>query len=52
MLKKLTAAEPKIYMNEILKDTEHSTVIYFPSAFMSLKVWIEIEAAVKEEVRV
>uniref|UniRef100_A0A1I7VDW5 E3 UFM1-protein ligase 1 homolog n=1 Tax=Loa loa TaxID=7209 RepID=A0A1I7VDW5_LOALO len=49
VFKKLSIAEPKIYMKEILKDTEHSTLIYFPSAIISRKVWNEIEAAVKEE---
>lgn len=50
IFKKLSVAEPKIYMKEILKDTEHSTLIYFPSAIINVKVWNEIETAVKEEV--
>ncbi|KAL3985346.1 hypothetical protein ACH3XW_38255 [Acanthocheilonema viteae] len=49
VFKKLFISEPKIYMKEILQDMEHSTLIYFPSAILSIKVWNEIEAVVKEE---
>ncbi|VDK61992.1 unnamed protein product [Onchocerca ochengi] len=49
VFKKLSVAEPKIYMKEVLNNVEHSTLIYFPSAIISMKVWNEIETAVKEE---
>lgn len=50
VFKKLSVSEPKIYMKEILQNTEYSTLVYFPSAILSAKVWNEIEEAVKEEV--
>uniref|UniRef100_A0A0R3RQ74 E3 UFM1-protein ligase 1 homolog n=1 Tax=Elaeophora elaphi TaxID=1147741 RepID=A0A0R3RQ74_9BILA len=49
VFKKLSVSEPKIYMKEILEDTEYSTLIYFPSAILSVKIWNEIKAVVKEE---
>ncbi|KAM3717296.1 E3 UFM1-protein ligase [Dirofilaria immitis] len=49
IFKKLSVTEPMIYMKEVLNNMEHSTLIYFPSAIISKKVWNEIEAAVKEE---
>ncbi|VIO98267.1 Uncharacterized protein BM_BM2026 [Brugia malayi] len=49
VFKKLSVAEPKVYMKELLENTVHSKLIYFPSAIMSIKLWDEIEAAVKEE---
>ncbi|CAG9540221.1 unnamed protein product, partial [Cercopithifilaria johnstoni] len=49
VFKKLFVSDPKLYMKEILKDTECSTLIYFPSAILSIKVWNEIEEAVKGE---
>ncbi|KAK6108158.1 hypothetical protein QQG55_31030 [Brugia pahangi] len=49
VFKKLSVVEPKVYMKELLENTVHSKLIYFPSAIMSIKLWEEIEAAVKEE---
>uniref|UniRef100_A0A1I8EUD7 E3 UFM1-protein ligase 1 homolog n=1 Tax=Wuchereria bancrofti TaxID=6293 RepID=A0A1I8EUD7_WUCBA len=49
VFKKLSVVEPKVYMKEILKNTAYSKLIHFPSAIISIKVWDEIEAAVKEE---
>uniref|UniRef100_A0A915PJ19 Conserved oligomeric Golgi complex subunit 2 n=1 Tax=Setaria digitata TaxID=48799 RepID=A0A915PJ19_9BILA len=49
MFRKFSVAEPKIYLKEVLENAEYSTLMYFPSAIISKKVWNEVEATVKEK---
>lgn len=49
VLKKLSVADANVYLKDVLPKSEFTSLIFFPSAIISKKLWEEIEAAIKNE---
>ncbi|VDN28743.1 unnamed protein product, partial [Gongylonema pulchrum] len=50
VFKKLAIPEPKFLMKDLLKDVEHSGLVYFPSAVISGRLWDQTVHSINEEI--